>query len=335
MKRIVRTLCLVAMVALVATSCKKKEEAVKFELTLAETTGFEVGPSLDGEKAYLDPYDGYKFKWNEGDAVMVYNLSKTSPAESVCGLYLGEQGCQGKQQTTFSGVPLGAKKDAGFFIFYNPEKAHADLQNNRETFTVAATQTYNPTYLMDPTTLVMASEGEVVDDIIVRSTLKHIFGFLNVAIADNVGSKKVSKIVVRDAMWNLTGDLDLILTEVNESAFTTLVNQLATTGNTDAYKEALGAYLTQLGYHAHGERTKEITLECNNFALPWRQWQYFFIPLRPGALYEGFTVEIYLQGDAEGQPSLSKTFEGTHLNYLIQPGNFKNMYFTTANGFLQ
>jgi hypothetical protein len=327
------------MVALVATSCKKKEEAVKFELSFAETTGFEAGPSIDDEKAYLDPNDSYKFKWNEGDAVMVYNLSKTNPAASVCGLYQSAPGSEGQAVASFSGVPLGAKKDAGFFVFYNPEKAHGDLQNNRETFTVAGTQTYDPAYLMDPTTLVMASEAEVVDEIVVRSTMKHIFGFLNVAIADNLGSKKVSKIVVRDAMWNLTGDLDLNLTEVDTDEFTTLLNQLETSGDTEAYQNALSIYLTRLGYHAHGERTKEITLECNNFALPYRTWQYFFIPVRPGALYKGFTVEIYLEGATE--PTYTKTFDenvdgsDVCMNYLIKPGHFTNMYFTTKSGFKQ
>ena len=95
MKKIVRILCLVAMVALVATSCRKKVENTNVTVVLEETAGFEAGPSFDGSKAYLDPND-YSFRWNDNDEIAFYNLS-SNYTESTCTKLTAVSGSEGSR----------------------------------------------------------------------------------------------------------------------------------------------------------------------------------------------------------------------------------------------
>jgi hypothetical protein len=316
------------MVALVATSCKKKEEGVtELTLTMEEVKGFEAGPSVDGSKVYLDPNAGYAARWNAGDAVMVYSLA--SDGNSACEEFTTTAASEGQPRATFYGNNI-AKKDLGYFMFFQADKATREILNNNtntETFVVAAEQTYNPAHYIDQTALVLASPAESSNGSDFNVNLQHIFGVLNVGIYDNMGGYQVNKIEVTDDVVNLTGALDLKLTQVNPAEFTRLMNLLQ---NGDAsYAAQLSNYLQALGYHAHDNdgaapQGKTITLNCNNIALP-AAYQYFFMPLRPGALYQGFTVTIYYTNG-----TTSSYHYGADMNNLTKPGYFTNVYACTS-----
>ena len=323
MRKLVRTLCLVAMVALVATSCKKKEESTNITVALEEVTGFEAGPSIDGSKAYIDP-NNYQFKWNEGDAVVYYNLS-SNWENSNCAILTAVNGSEGKTRTQFEGS-AGPVQDKGYFVFYHPGKSagaasgHTQGQYNRETFTVPATQTFNKNYRIDPSSLVMACRSV---DLGVFS-LQHIFGILNIGIY-KMGDVQVESITVTDDNRYLAGDVNLKLDEVDADKLDRMINYMAN-GDNEAYQTAYADYVIgRLGYNATGV-SKTITLTCDaeNGALG-SGYNYFFISLRPGALYNGFTVTInYVDG-----PSYSHHFDGA--SYLIKPGYFTNI-FAASNG---
>ena len=143
MKRFFGIVCLVAMVAVFATSCDKKEAEVNPTVTFGDTYGFMAAPSNNpfGAKAYLDPQDNYKFKWNDGDQIMIYNLA-TDYTKSRAGVYTAIRGSEGQAHATFSGPLMGRKGDIGYFAFFNARKASGRLQaDNRETFTV---QNFSP-----------------------------------------------------------------------------------------------------------------------------------------------------------------------------------------------
>jgi hypothetical protein len=335
MKKIVRTLCLVAMVALVTASCKKKEEGAEFNVSFGETYGFQAGPSFDGQKAFLDPNDGFKFKWNDGDQIVVYNLS-SNYQESVAEVFTADPGSEGQATARFTGEPVGAKKEHGYFVFYNANKAHRDLQEgNKETFTVSDVQVYNPTYRIDPSALVLANTLGAADGNHINSfTLQHVFGFLNVAVGGFESGLRVDNIVVTDGSWNLTGDLDIKLPEVSAQTFNSLLSELENPQvSEETYIAHLHDYLhNTLGYHAHGDRTKTITLDCTtNTAnlgqeIPYHAWQYFFIPLRPGALYKGFHITINFK-NAGVDPIVVDVPAG--MQWLVKPGWFRNIYIGT------
>ena len=322
MKKIVRTLCLIAMVVLVATSCKKEEEKTSITVAFDEITGFEAGPS-DGSKAWIDVFHGSVFKWNDGDEVAFYNLSKSDYLESTCTVLTAVSGSEGKTRTQFTGANVGAMKD-GYFAFYHPDKANGaksgKLQGsgNRETFTISATQDYNPDYMIDKKSLVMACEAESQGVF----SLQHIFGILNIGIRHNgTDTKKVEYITVKDDVKYLAGDVNLKLDGVDAEELNSMIGYLEE-GNNGAYQAAFASYvINTLGYNATGQ-SQTITLNCNNVALNGGgAYRYFFISLRPGALYNGFIVTIHYEGGA----TQSHHFDAS-ADYLIKPGQFRNIY---------
>lgn len=321
MKRVFRTVCLIAMVALVAVSCKKKEEeSAKFTMNFGETSGFQAGPSFDGSKAYFDPTDNYNFKWTAGDEVVIYNLA-SDYTQSNSEVFTA---ATGGASVVFEGDPIGSRKDIGYFVFYNADKAKRTIgEGNKETFEVGRTQTYDPACYADPTALVAACTTGENDGHANTFNVQHIFGFLNVAIGGFEEGITVDSIVVTDAMWNLTGELDLKLPEVDAQKFTSLMNMLE--NNNEQYATELADYLKDLGYYAHGTQSKSIKLDCGGETIPYHAWKYFFISLRPGALYKGFSVKVYFTGQTE--PKVVNVGEG--MQWLIKPGYFRNIYIGT------
>lgn len=342
MKKIVRTLCLVAMVALVATSCKKNAEVTEVNVSFGEVTGMPQNPSLNGAKAYVDANDGYKFKWNDGDQVAIYNLSSESQ-NSVCEVYTADAGSEGKTKARFTGNSVGPRKDMGLYVFYNATMTEQNLKpNNYEFFHVAETQNYNGNYMLDPHAMVMACiPANAGDNYVKDFTLEHIFGFLNIAIANVAGTAHVNQISVTDANWNLAGVVDLKIPAVDTYQLNSLINQLEANGPDDAtYLANLAEYVNTLGYHAHGS-SKTITMNCNHFNLPdyWTtyKWQYFFIALRPGALNKGFSVKVVYDEPVNTNPdseigedanTFVYVFDAAN-DWVVKPGNIQSIFVTT------
>jgi hypothetical protein len=326
MKKIVRTLCLVAMVALVATSCKKKEENANVTVALEETTGFEAGPSIDGSKAWIDVFNGSVFRWNEHDQVAFYNLS-SNPANSTCTVLTAIDGSEGQMRTKFTGPAIGPAQEIGYFVFYQPEKAGAVKGNplgadNRETFTVPATQDYNPQYMIDPKSMVMACSTPTATNF----SLSHIFGFLNIGIYNSTGTSdvEVDYITVEDKANYLAGNVNLKLGEVNPTELNFMLNRLVQYGENDPnYQAAYTDYIINtLGYNVI-RQSQTITLNCDA-KLNKSGYTYFFISLRPGALRHAFTVTIHYKDGTTYSHEFNNPSE-----YIIKPGHFSNIYAVT------
>lgn len=323
MKRIFRTLGLIAMVALVATSCKKKEERTSFDINFGEVKGLQAGPDIFETKAYVDPQG--VFRWIENDEVMVYNLDEDSD-NSECAIYTADANSEGQTRVRFTGPSLGTQNSEGYFIFHGPNKAAGAVKGNDnvETFTVSNTQNYIAKYNMDPTALAMAcTTGEAAGHVS-NFTVKHVFGLLNVGIGSMIGNKQVTSIKVEDAAWNLTGMLDIKLTEVDSERFTSLMNLCESTNGGETYLAQLRTYLGELEYNAHGERDNFVTLNCGNAAIG-AYWKYFYISLRPGALYKGFTITITTNDNTYVVPVQED------IRWLIKPATFRNIYICLDN----
>lgn len=332
MKRIFSTVCLIALVALVATSCKKKtDEVSSLHFTLEEVKGFEAD---DDTKGYID-IDDLQMKWNEGDCIMVYNIDDDDYLQSVAEEWVADEGSEGKIGTQFHGVAVGEMIDM-YYFFYPASKASGNLQQgNRETFTVEQHQTYNEKLgsngkpmRFDPNSLVLAC---LVDGPLYQHsyTLNHIFGFLNVKLKGNLTGKYVEKVEVTDNMWNLWGTMSLNISQsISPATFNEYMqNLIDSNGTGDAYETYLAnmsSYLQSIGYIAQGVG-KTIILDCghanggNGVAAETKN---FFIALRPGALYKGFTVKVTFKGGATATKVVN---EAEAMSKLIKPGTFSNV----------
>lgn len=314
--KVIGAMCMAAVVACTASSCKKAEqEGSEFEVGLSQLDGFN-----SDERAYIDVFAGSQLKWNEGDQIMVYNLA-TDYTQSVAHVFTANTGAEGQTRIPFSGSPVGAKKDIGYFYFYPAAKASGSLlEDNRETFTVSSTQTYNPRTFIDNNSLVMACTVNAIPD---NFTMQHIFGILNIKVTKATAAR-VKNIVVTDNVFNLAGTMSLKLPEVNSTTLSTLMSQCV--NNDPGYAQALSNYLQDLGYESNGS-SHSITLDCskcdnNQGVLVNSTKKYFFVSLRPGALYRGFTVTINYM-DENLEPTILN-YDASN-SYCIQPARFTNL----------
>lgn len=329
MKKITKIIGLMSMAAVVAfsaSSCKKTEEGASFNIGFGQVQGFETG-----ERAYID-LDDLKFRWSEGDAIMVYNLANDY-TESVARVFVADAGAEGKELTTFHGSAVGERKDIGYFYFYPAEKASGSLQaDNRETFNVGDYQEYDENVLFDPSSLVMACDvNDLQDDV----TMQHIFGFLNLRVRlsaslaaqlNNAHQKRhVTSITVEDNAYDLTGEVSMKLPAVNATTFSNLYDQCV--ANDPNFAANLGNYLNnELGYESNPDGNT-IELDCANTydgegVQIGGQRKFFIMSLRPGALRGGFTVTInFLEEDVE--PCVVEV--PADLANCIRPGWFTNI----------
>lgn len=311
--KVIGLMCMAALVAVSASSCKKTtDEGSEFEVGLAQLQGYNMS-----ERAYIDINNGCQLTWNEGDQIMVYNLA-TDYTKSVARIFTAVPGSEGLTVTRFKGRPVGAKKDIGYRYFYPAYKASGELlEDNRETFYVSPDQEYNPDLLIDPTSLVMAcTVNNMADDFV----MEHIFGILNLEIV-KISPARVRNIVITDNTFHLTGEMSLKLPVVNSATLDELMTECYE--STPGYEEHLAAYLQDLGYEANGDGYS-ITLDCskaddNQGIMIGEEMRHFFVTLRPGALYRGFTVTVNYMDE-----SLTPTITNyqPYNRFCIRPGWF-------------
>lgn len=288
--RLFFAMCMAGSLALLASSCKKNEENNEATISLPQ---MEEAGDIDGSRLYIDFNQNNTYKWNGNDEVMFYNLDAEDGTQTVKAIYTATAAAEGKTTTVFYGDNLGSKKDH-FFAFYPVSKivngTGALDADNYETFSVDSVQQYtiikgNPT--VDPTALAAACETNNVKSF----TMKHIFGVLRMKLK---GVKTVQKLVLIDNTHNLSGNVSLKLHEVNMTTFSNLMAAYASDYSGSEYTpEDLAGYLQQLGYSSEPE-DKKMVLDCGDgIALSETTQTNFFFVLRPGALIDGFKVNVY------------------------------------------
>lgn len=317
--KLIGMMCMVALFAVSASSCKKSEENAEFTVGLGQ---MHEDPT---DRAYVD-LNG-QFRWNNGDKIMVYNLS--SNGNSIAREYTALPGAEGRTTTKFKGRPVGAKKDLGFRYFYPAGKASgaSTLPDNRETFTVSNRQEYNSDYLADPNALVLAGKPESLSDNI---TLDHIFGILNLRInTSRTDSPCVKEIIVEDKAFNLSGQLSLNLGAIESSEeFTSLLDLLE--GGDATYADEMARYLQSIGYYEDNNGAgKTMTLDCSKVSngtttgvMLTGEPKRFRIVLRPGALYRGFRVTIKFMDSNIPDKVVDQYWNTVDVHNVIKPAWF-------------
>jgi hypothetical protein len=301
--------------AMLLGSCKKNDTASTMNIGLPQ---FEE--EMEG-RAYIDITNSNSFKWNANDQVMVYNIDAADGTQTVKGIWSTNASAEGKATASFTGPDLGSKKDH-FFVFYPCDKVASGEDpldaSNFETFNVPDQQEYTlvkgkPT--IDHVGMAMACETQNVSSF----TLKHIFGALKVKLT---GTGKVTKIVVEDKRFNLSGNASMKLHAVVMDKFTTLQNAFVSADdpyNNDSFVSDWNTFKNQLGYSTQGGG-KTMTLNCPSVQLSSTE-TLFFIGLRPGALKYGYKIYVYTEGANEPQ-----VFENAaDWHYGIKAGVIKNL----------
>jgi len=270
-----------------ASSCKKQETTESINVVSASWQ------SDDDTRMYID-FEVQSTKWDQG------NLDEANGINSTASVFTSSTG--GSNYATFSGPSVGRLK-SNYYIFYptimaqhgNGEAFDAD---NRETFTVPATQywhTYTDsegteTVTVDRNAIVQAYKGKSLR----QFQLTNIFGVARFYIKLS-SNYQIHHAELIDNVHNITGTVDLKLPAVDTAQFNQLMRYYAT-GNPEFANLYASYIIGDLGYNTAGytDHTKMITLECNGVAgLGYTNHLSLFFGVRPGALNQGFKLKLY------------------------------------------
>jgi len=328
MKKILRGVCMMAVVALAFTSCKKNNgqtEGMRFSGT---AQNFEV-QSFDEERAYI-VLNGTKFSTNfeANDQIMVYNLNSDDATRTNYGIYWTDRDGHTVDWYYSSGTVINhPTTETNLFAFYPAEivnNARLWEGDNEAMFEITDHQVYRTkgsTVLIPKGTMAMASKDVVAAYVEEKEfDFKNIMGGLWLRLTDNQ-NRKVTSIVYEDNMFNVTGRVHLKIDEVDPDILTDLLNNYDPSNTT--YMTSLTDYITRSGYYVDDANNylkgKTITLDCGEGVQLGSTPKDFFIIMRPLAMYGGFKVTFNF---AEGQPlEWSYTGPASGLNLMIKPNN--------------
>jgi hypothetical protein len=331
MKKILRGICMMALVALAFTSCKKNKETEG--IRLSGTAQDFVVQSLDEERAYI-VINGTRFSTNFeiNDQIMVYNLNSDDATLTNYGIYWTDSDGHTVDWFYSSGTVINHQAtETNLFAFYPAEivnNARLWEGDNEAMFELVDHQTYRKrgsTVLIPKLTMAMAAKDEVAMNVDENHfDFKNIMGGLWLRLTSTSG-RKVTSIVFEDNMFNVTGRVHLKVDEVDPDILLDLLNNYDPTDAT--YLASLNEYIQRSGYYvddAHNSlKGKIITLDCGEGVQLGNTAQDFFIILRPLAMYGGFKLTFNF---AEGEP-IEYTYDGSAsgLNLMIKPNELKRL----------
>lgn len=328
MNKISKGLCMIAVVAMAFTSCKKDNtptNSVVFNHTMQQLV--TVNDENEFEKVYLDP-TGY-IAYELGDRLMLFDIHDGGTG-SANALYELVTTSNETLLTVVSGeTELPGTTTGAYYAFYPGENVVAtDLANgNRATFRLDATQTYRANTsagtMLPKGALYIAAKGTTVDHAGIANNwddayfyCDNICGVLRLNLFC-VANKKVRSIEVTDNAFNIVGDVELKIDEVDPDYMTSLFNRY---DESDAYQSELAAYLNRLGYNT-SNTGNTVTLDCGNGVTLGKTKATatpFYIVMRPLALMKGCTIKVNFTNGT------SKTIKSSK-NNVIKPNMIRNM----------
>ena len=319
MKQILRGVCMIALVALAFTSCKKEDEnnAKSFYAT-AQTMVTE-------DRAYME---GNMTNFEEGDQMLMYNVNYDDANQTYYGIYFADFDGHTVQYTYSSGniKNHGIRNANGaFFGFYPAEivdNGYLHTHANEVMFEIAPIQTYRQKagYVALPDEA-MAMACKVADQDVLMDNefkFKNIMGVLHLVLKSNT-NKVVTSIVYEDAAFNVSGRAHVQIDKVDPNLMLTLLNNYGQPGN-DA---AIANYITNCGWYVDdagiGLKGKTMTLDCGEGVQLSKTAKHFYICLRPLAARNGMTITVNF---SEGEPYVIST---TNPNNMIRPNEMTDM----------
>jgi len=316
MKKVMRCMCMMALVALAFTSCKKKEEG---KTTFRAATQEFVIQSEDGERAYIDA--NKKIHFEVGDMCMLFNLSEANPMQSASALYEAVE--DGNyvlfEESGYGEVPMNAL-DGGFYCYYpgGPANVRTELNDgeNKAKFHLAPVQTYREG-MVGLEAMYMAAKDDAATNLEECDfQMSNICGILQLKPYE-AAQRTITSIEIVDNAFDLTGWCELILPELDPDEMQAMFDNFDMSD--PSYAATLAAYLTRIGYNVT-DKGQSVTLDIpggvqlkdNKTETP-----VFNIVLRPLALSQGCHI-IFTFDD-----TTTKDVDLSAINLMIKPNVIK------------
>lgn len=328
MNKFAKVICMIAVVALAFTSCKKND-AKSFKLNATTEQFTEIYDEDFGEKAYLNSSNRMFFEVN--DRIDVFNLGTSKKLHNVyeCTGFDGAGDVIWDEYTTAPDGFGTLDSDGAYYAFYPQQCVYSyDLNNYMATFEVKDEQVYREdadnNVMVPLNALYMAAKhipttGNLDD---AWFEFNNICGILSLRFYSPSG-KHVTSIVVKDNRFNIVGKITCKLNMIEPNVLTTKLRQYK---DTESYNTELYTYLREtLGYN-NTDGGKELTLNCTqNFGaagveLPKIQSKAkrFLIVMRPLALLKGCVITVNF---SDAEPAEMKV----NRDNRISPSVIRNM----------
>jgi hypothetical protein len=334
MKKILKGVCMIAVIALAFTSCKKTDEKVGMRIT--GSTQNPVEESLDEERSYIVYHTPTSNKFNTyfevGDQVMFYNLNETDPTQTNYGIYTADDEGQITEFTYSSGTIINHNPtETHLYAFYPAEIVNNaklwDLAHGNEVmFEITDHQVYREKdgmAILPKGTWCQASKDIVAANVDEQHfEFNNIMGALRLKLTSPSG-KKIESIVYEDNTFDVTGRTHVDIDKVDPIMLTNLLNHFGD----PAYATTLNNYIHEAGYYTDptqaGIKGKTITLDCGEGVQLGSTVKDFFIVLRPAAMYNGFKLTFNIVGEAPIEYTYNGTASGQGL--MIKPNGIKKL----------
>lgn len=313
MNRIAKCLCMVAVIALAFTACKKKENDTKvLKFNGATEQLVVVDEELDG-RMYID--DQFRVQFDEGDEVAVFNCPTNGTSHHT--IYtITDNGA------TWTGDETTIGDEGVYYAYYPGGEGYVtpDLSNdNRVKFTLMPTQQYrtlNGKTAIPQNALYMASKAEGTTLWTAYFDFKNICGILAMNLYSADPSKRVTRLELTDPSFNLVGDVTLKIDEVDPVEMTSLLASYNL--SSPNYVARLTNYMNRVGYQISGNVSKTLTLECPTpvqLGTTAAEATTFYFVLRPLAMRDGCSIKVYFDDntDATLETQVSHTMHPNHI----------------------
>lgn len=326
MNRIVRNVCMIAIVALAFTSCKKNNNETKSVAFHGSVERFvEVNQDGEFERMYID--EGLNTIFEEGDIFGVYCITEQGSSSARYSL------TEGYLQPTdgMSNVYSNFEGDGAYYAFYPGENSVAyNATTYLGQYRLDATQTYRgpresngvQVAQMPEKAVYMAAKDEEAHEFAqCFFPFRNIMGALSLRLYSPNG-QIVKSIAVKDNKFNLVGTVTLKVNEVDPVYMTTLFRNY--NESDPAYMAELAEYLgpDHLNYSLGGDVRNTVVLDCGaegvELGATPAEATRFLIVLRPLALLEGGEITITFDDNT------TKTFTSTKDN-RISPNVIRNI----------
>lgn len=338
MNKVVKCICMIAVVALAFTSCKKNNDENEALICTGSTEQF-VSVDEGLEKVYLD--DNNLIYFEQYDTIMLYNIDNNTETthNSQGALFVA---MTDGNNVTFGRLVMDAnqmEKDMhdAFYAFYPGQNVTIDhrmepnksyMTENTSWFRLDATQEYrnvNGKLLVPKRALYMAAKDTPATGKLKNAhfTFRNICGILRMKLYHPSGQVYVKSIAIRDRAFNIVGDVHLKINEIDPVELTSLLQDYNYTNPT--YLNTLNEYKERIEYSV-SNTGRTLTLNCGEEGVKLGKNQanasQFLVVLRPLALRDGCDLTVTYRIGTSGE--WQEAHIPSNISNTIRPNTIMN-----------
>lgn len=321
MNKFAKVMCMIAVVALAFTSCKKQENEKSVIRNVTTQEFVNVYEGEEGAKAYID---GNKMKFEDGDKFELIAYGSGTKGHQTYKYYAGPNYWDLETPGTY----INNIGDSYWYAFYpaaNVDKDKIDLSGDhaRATFTLSDTQIYRPGNIVPENALYMACKDATHKDLsTIQLNFQNICGIMCLQLYSSTGMRKVKSIEITDHAFNIVGDVSCNIDQiVSETLQSWCENYEYTDANNAQLYQDLQTYF---GYETGTNAKRTITLDCDNggngvaLGTDAASATKFYIVMRPLALIKGVDITVKFTSGPDWEIS-------SYQDNRIMPNVIKNL----------